>query len=371
MNGSEADGQKAATSNLRFSAVRRRFSRPLLVVYSRQKSHTDNSDEDRTDTTQGVDRDHAKDEDIIGKVVGKNGQVGVNADDKKSRKLIVGKATTKIGTSIQDILDARTTVKVRSSRPLFTRPRQTTGRKNRRRNEQRHHEWQKRDSLSRMGVVVKRSKHAEQRRVRESEAVNALARPRRTRRGLLDNKVDVPDNSRQGYAPELVFDYVDPSRPSTSLRRAGHQKTTPSAASTFIEHELDTEQSHESVFDIMNRKSKDSRARQRKNRVRGRRRKQSSLMTQLQHPNDYFVDKHASTAAVDSSCQKQQMRVSFADIGWADRIIAPEYFDAFYCNGSCSFPIAKVRIPLHQLWSLRKENIELVKYACVINRLTI
>ncbi|XP_047107865.1 protein dbl-1-like [Schistocerca piceifrons] len=33
------------------------------------------------------------------------------------------------------------------------------------------------------------------------------------------------------------------------------------------------------------------------------------------------------------------MAVNFADIGWADWIIAPEAFDAYFCAGRCPFPL--------------------------------
>ena len=39
------------------------------------------------------------------------------------------------------------------------------------------------------------------------------------------------------------------------------------------------------------------------------------------------------------SCRKQALYVSFIDLGWADWIIAPEGFKAFYCHGECPFPL--------------------------------
>ncbi|XP_029287830.1 LOW QUALITY PROTEIN: bone morphogenetic protein 7-like [Cottoperca gobio] len=38
-------------------------------------------------------------------------------------------------------------------------------------------------------------------------------------------------------------------------------------------------------------------------------------------------------------CKKQELYVSFRDLGWQDWIIAPEGYAAFYCEGECAFPL--------------------------------
>ncbi|XP_061071731.1 bone morphogenetic protein 3-like [Conger conger] len=40
-------------------------------------------------------------------------------------------------------------------------------------------------------------------------------------------------------------------------------------------------------------------------------------------------------------CARRYLKVDFADIGWNEWIISPKYFDAFYCSGSCQFPMPK------------------------------
>lgn len=43
------------------------------------------------------------------------------------------------------------------------------------------------------------------------------------------------------------------------------------------------------------------------------------------------------------NCARRYLKVDFADIGWSEWIISPKSFDAFYCSGSCQFPMPKVR----------------------------
>lgn len=41
-------------------------------------------------------------------------------------------------------------------------------------------------------------------------------------------------------------------------------------------------------------------------------------------------------------CSRRNLRVDFADIGWSEWVIAPRAFDAYYCAGTCGFPMPKV-----------------------------
>ncbi|XP_076122636.1 growth/differentiation factor 10 [Alosa pseudoharengus] len=45
------------------------------------------------------------------------------------------------------------------------------------------------------------------------------------------------------------------------------------------------------------------------------------------------------------ACSRRYLRVDFADIGWSDWVLAPKAFEAFYCAGTCRFPIPKVVRP--------------------------
>ncbi|XP_028990833.2 growth/differentiation factor 10b [Betta splendens] len=44
-------------------------------------------------------------------------------------------------------------------------------------------------------------------------------------------------------------------------------------------------------------------------------------------------------------CSRRYLRVDFADIGWSEWVLAPKSFDAYYCAGTCGFPIPKAARP--------------------------
>ncbi|TRZ02872.1 hypothetical protein DNTS_024415 [Danionella cerebrum] len=44
-------------------------------------------------------------------------------------------------------------------------------------------------------------------------------------------------------------------------------------------------------------------------------------------------------------CSRRYLRVDFQDIGWSEWILAPKAFDAYYCAGTCGFPMSKVVRP--------------------------
>ncbi|CAL1604917.1 unnamed protein product [Knipowitschia caucasica] len=44
-------------------------------------------------------------------------------------------------------------------------------------------------------------------------------------------------------------------------------------------------------------------------------------------------------------CSRRYLKVDFADIGWSEWVLAPKSFDAYYCAGTCGFPIPKVVRP--------------------------
>uniref|UniRef100_A0A3B3B9A2 Growth/differentiation factor 10 n=1 Tax=Oryzias melastigma TaxID=30732 RepID=A0A3B3B9A2_ORYME len=44
-------------------------------------------------------------------------------------------------------------------------------------------------------------------------------------------------------------------------------------------------------------------------------------------------------------CSRRNLRVDFADIGWSEWVIAPKAFEAYYCAGTCGFPLPQVTRP--------------------------
>ncbi|XP_043912685.1 growth/differentiation factor 10-like [Protopterus annectens] len=44
-------------------------------------------------------------------------------------------------------------------------------------------------------------------------------------------------------------------------------------------------------------------------------------------------------------CSRRYLKVDFADIGWSEWILSPKSFDAYYCAGTCEFPMPKVVQP--------------------------
>jgi len=264
-----------------------------------------------------------------------SGQVGKHVDKKKNRGRSGSKTPTRVAIT-EHLVDESTELHLNSS---------MAGGMNRRRDEQNHKRQKHDDSSTTTAAASGASKYTPYNRMTMLDAANALTRPRRTKRGVLDNEVDEPDDDigQLDRSPAPASVYIDPTLTSPNLLRGrkSHQKVASVAGSIYTSDE-DTEQLPDSVFDIGNRKKENARGKRRNSRVRGRRRKQSSLMTLLRNPDDHFNDKQRSMAG-DGTCKKKRLRVNFADIGWGEWIIAPDFFDAFYCDGFCSFPISRVR----------------------------
>lgn len=51
------------------------------------------------------------------------------------------------------------------------------------------------------------------------------------------------------------------------------------------------------------------------------------------------------SGAQHRGCSRRNLRVDFADIGWSEWVIEPKAFDAYYCAGTCGFPMPKVVRP--------------------------
>ncbi len=62
------------------------------------------------------------------------------------------------------------------------------------------------------------------------------------------------------------------------------------------------------------------------------------------------------------SCSRRYLKVDFADIGWNEWILSPKSFDAFYCAGTCEFPIPKVREPHASPAYVNVNRLDMLKY---------
>jgi len=358
------------TSSVRFASFRRRFSRPLLVVYTRQK-HDDDDDDNDYDNDDNKEKEH---EDILQSVVPlKNAQTTWEATVSKvahRRKIIdSGQVNTlvdarkksrenerKMGRKIQRPIKEPLEQEVTSSHRQITNQNSSTERDmNRRSDIERSYKPGNWSTPAVAPTVPTKDRLRQGRIIMTPDDANALRRLRRSKRGVLDNEVDEPDEDdiRESVSP-AGRGYVHFPRINPSLLRASKRHHWPTASTNADDND---DHLPDSIFDFGgNRRNENARTRPRNVRGRGRKRKQSLLMTLLlrnstpddddDDDGDDLSDGQRSSTAGDDTCRKKRLRVNFADIGWGDWIIAPDFFDAFYCDGSCSFPIARVRVRL-------------------------
>lgn len=69
-----------------------------------------------------------------------------------------------------------------------------------------------------------------------------------------------------------------------------------------------------------------------------KKRKYSNIDSDFSSKNNVYSEFHGGSSK-NRHCQKRQFRVSFRDLGWEDWIIAPDFYEAYYCDGECSFPL--------------------------------
>ncbi|XP_048876381.1 bone morphogenetic protein 3 [Brienomyrus brachyistius] len=61
----------------------------------------------------------------------------------------------------------------------------------------------------------------------------------------------------------------------------------------------------------------------------------------LQFDDQTIQRAHKKQWSEPRNCARRYLKVDFADIGWSEWIISPKSFDAYYCSGSCQFPMPK------------------------------
>lgn len=68
-------------------------------------------------------------------------------------------------------------------------------------------------------------------------------------------------------------------------------------------------------------------------------------------------------------CRRHSMYVDFRVIGFSDWVEAPSGYEAFYCHGSCNFPLAEhMNATNHAAMQMRLHamNLEIVPQVCCI-----
>ncbi|KAF7645262.1 hypothetical protein LDENG_00207450 [Lucifuga dentata] len=75
------------------------------------------------------------------------------------------------------------------------------------------------------------------------------------------------------------------------------------------------------------------------------RKNQRHKMTLLQFDEQTIKKARKKQWNEPRNCARRYLKVDFADIGWSEWIISPKSFDAFYCSGSCPFPMPKALKP--------------------------
>ncbi|CAH0773085.1 unnamed protein product [Bemisia tabaci] len=56
------------------------------------------------------------------------------------------------------------------------------------------------------------------------------------------------------------------------------------------------------------------------------------------HLNDHVMGRRFQ------DCRRKKLTVNFADIGWGGWVLSPDAFEAYYCDGGCSYPLIRVSI---------------------------
>jgi len=76
--------------------------------------------------------------------------------------------------------------------------------------------------------------------------------------------------------------------------------------------------------------------RKRKNKNRN---KYSDLQDDFSNAGSYGYHDYYGGMRRHRDCDKRMLRVSFRDLNWQDWIIAPDAYNAYFCQGECSFPL--------------------------------
>ncbi|KAM9544611.1 bone morphogenetic protein 3 isoform 1-T1 [Salvelinus alpinus] len=76
-------------------------------------------------------------------------------------------------------------------------------------------------------------------------------------------------------------------------------------------------------------------------KTRGKSQRHGGKMPLLQFDEQTIKKSRKKQWNEPRNCARRYLKVDFADIGWSEWIISPKSFDAYYCSGSCQFPMPK------------------------------
>ncbi|KAK6312650.1 bone morphogenetic protein 3 [Coregonus clupeaformis] len=76
-------------------------------------------------------------------------------------------------------------------------------------------------------------------------------------------------------------------------------------------------------------------------KTRGKSQRHDGKMPLLQFDEQTIKKSRRKQWNEPRNCARRYLKVDFADIGWNEWIISPKAFDAYYCSGSCQFPMPK------------------------------
>ncbi|XP_041671911.1 growth/differentiation factor 10b [Cheilinus undulatus] len=162
------------------------------------------------------------------------------------------------------------------------------------------------------------------------------------------------------YADDQAID--EPNSVAVSLQRYGSfpvgEETSPSASASRIRRELHLQIQTNDIPEVQFNSLKNHELWQNtyfpakaKAAVKAGRKQGQDSSEGLSKPQVLSFDERTMKKARRRQwseprvCSRRYLRVDFADIGWSEWVLAPKSFDAFYCAGTCGFPIPKVVRP--------------------------
>ncbi|XP_072247144.1 growth/differentiation factor 10 [Leuresthes tenuis] len=214
---------------------------------------------------------------------------------------------------------------------------------------------QKYDPFNEGGELPKRHNSSPELIGRVRRETNLLSDP------IQNNELPEVDYWHDGYRKDDVWDsnwYLALKPKPKSERKEKKRKTQEDANEPKVIPESERASQQISTDDSTAKKTEDShtpaisdrRKNERKHEGKGGKKHKGTVNTQSPVLNfDEQTMRKARRRQWGNSqhrgCSRRNLRVDFADIGWSEWVIAPKAFDAYYCAGTCGFPMPQVLRP--------------------------